>query len=390
MLLKIYADTMKKLSFVFLLFISATVVAQSGERVITTAVPFLTIAADARSSAMGDIGVASSTDVFSQQWNQAKYAFSERKSGIGISYTPYLESIITDIALLNAGYFNKINERSAFAVSIRYFTLGEIELRNSFIEEGVLVKPNELAIDGSYALKLSEEFSMGITGRFISSNLEIPQLGNAVQDGNTFAVDVGGYYRGREKAYDKFDGRWVGGFNVSNIGPKIKYDDAGQENFIPTNLGLGGGFDFIFDFDNVLSLRTEFNKLLVPTPQDFNGDGVIDASDNDEYQKIGWFEGMFKSFGDAPDGFSEELKEITWALGAEYIFREAFMLRAGYFNESEEKGFRKFFSLGAGFRYNNAQIDLSYLFSTAQVRNPLENTLRFSLTFNFGEQYYND
>ena len=381
---------MKKLSSIFLMLFSATVVAQSGERVITTAVPFLTIAADARSSAMGDIGVASSTDVFSQQWNQAKYAFSERKSGIGISYTPYLESIITDIALLNAGYFNKINERSAFAFSLRYFTLGEIELRNSFIEEGVLVKPNELAIDGSYSLKLSEEFSMGITGRFISSNLEIPQLGNAVQDGNTFAVDIGGYYRGREKAYENFDGRWVWGFNVSNIGPKIRYDEAGQENFIPTNLGLGGGFDFIFDYDNVLSLRTEFNKLLVPTPQDFNGDGVIDASDNEEYQKIGWFEGMFKSFGDAPDGFSEELKEITWALGAEYVFREAFMFRAGYFNESEEKGFRKFFSLGAGFRYNNAQIDLSYLFSTAQVRNPLENTLRFSLTFNFGEQYYND
>jgi hypothetical protein len=383
-------DKMNKISIVLLMLISVKTVAQSGERVITTAVPFLTIAADARSSAMGDIGVASSTDTFSQQWNQAKYAFAERKSGIGISYTPYLESIITDIALLNGSYFNKINERSAFAASIRYFTLGEIELRNSFIEEGVLVKPNELAIDGSYALKLSEEFSMGITARFISSNLEIPQLGNAVQDGNTFAVDVGGYYRGREKAYNSFDGRWVGGFNISNIGPKIRYDDAGQENFIPTNLGLGGGFDFIFDFDNVLSLRTEFNKLLVPTPQDFNGDGEIDASDNEEYQKIGWFEGIFKSFGDAPDGFSEELKEITWALGAEYIFREAFMLRAGYFNESEEKGFRKFFSLGAGFRYNNAQIDLSYLFSTAQVRNPLENTLRFSLTFNFGEQYYND
>ncbi len=387
---KLYTNTMKKLSFILLMLFSASVVAQSGERVITTAVPFLTIAADARSSAMGDIGVASSTDAFSQQWNQAKYAFSERKSGIGISYTPYLESIITDIALLNGGYFNKINERSAFAVSIRYFTLGEIELRNSFIEEGVLVKPNELAIDGSYSLKLSEEFSMGITGRFINSNLEIPQLGNAVQDGNTFAVDIGGYYRGREKAYDNFDGRWVGGFNISNIGPKIRYDDAGQENFIPTNLGIGGGFDFIFDFDNVLHLRGEFNKLLVPTPQDFNGDGVIDAADNEEYQKIGWFEGVFKSFGDAPDGFSEELKEITWALGAEYVFREAFMFRAGYFNESEEKGFRKFFSLGAGFRYNNAQIDLSYLFSTAQVRNPLENTLRFSLTFNFGEQYYND
>jgi len=381
---------MKKLSILFLILSVAKATGQDQERVITTAVPFLTIAADARSSAMGDIGVASSTDAFSQQWNQAKFAFAERKSGVGISYTPYLESIITDVALLSGSYFNKINDRSAFAFSLRYFTLGEIELRNTFIEEGVLVKPNELAIDGSYSLKLSEVFSMGITGRFISSNLEIPQLGNAVQDGNTFAVDIGGYYRGREKAYDNFDGRWVWGFNVSNIGPKIRYDDAGQENFIPTNLGLGGGFDFIFDFDNVLALRAEFNKLLVPTPRDFNGDGVIDATDNEEYQKIGWFEGMFTSFTDAPDGLSEELKEITWALGAEYIFREAFMLRAGYFNESEEKGFRKFFSLGAGFVYKNAEIDLSYLFSTAQVRNPLENTLRFSLTFNLGREYYND
>jgi hypothetical protein len=142
--------------------------------------------------------------------------------------------------------------------------------------------------------------------------------------------------------------------------------------------------------DNALSLRAEFNKLLVPTPQDFNGNGFLDQEDNATYQDIGWFEGVFKSFGDAPDGFSEELQEITWALGAEYVFREAFMLRAGYFNESEEKGFRKFLSLGAGFRYNNAQIDLSYLFSTAQVRNPLENTLRFSLTFYLGQEYYND
>ena len=380
----------KKACICILPLLSANLFAQEQERVITTAVPFLTIAADARSSAMGDIGVASYTDAFSQQWNPAKYAFAERKAGIGMSYTPYLESIITDIALLNAGYFNRINERSAFGVSLRYFTLGEIELRNSFEEAGTLVKPNELALDGSYSLKLSELFSMGITGRFINSNLEIPQLGNAVHSGNTFSVDVGGFDRGREIAYDKFDGRWLWGFSFSNMGPKIKYDAGGQENFLPTNLGIGGGFDFIFDFDNVLALRAEFNKLLVPTPQDFNGDGVIDAIDNEEYQKIGWFEGMFKSFGDAPDGFSEELKEITWALGAEYIFRESFMLRTGYFNESEEKGFRKFLSLGAGFRYRNAQIDLSYLFSTAQVRNPLENTLRYSLSFLLGQEYYND
>ncbi len=378
--------------WVLILMLAVTVpsLAQSGERVITTAVPFLTIASDARSSSMGDMGVATSADVFGQQWNPAKFAFAERKMGVGISYTPYLESIITDIALLNGSYYNKINERSAFAISLRYFTLGEIELRNTFIEDGTLVKPNELAIDGSYALKLSEHFSMAVAGRFISSNLEIPQLGNAVQSGNSFAVDIAGYYRGPEKAFESFNGRWRGGFNISNLGGKIQYDAGGQENFLPTNLGLGGGFDFIFDSDNVLSLTGELNKLLVPTPQDFNGDGVLDSADNEIYQNIGFFEGVFKSFGDAPDGFSEELKEITWGLGAEYTFREQFMLRSGYFHESEEKGFRKFFSIGAGFRYNAVQIDLSYLFSTAQVRNPLENTLRFSLSFNLGDEYYND
>lgn len=381
---------MKKISLLLLLAISVKSMAQDGERVITTAVPFLTIASDARASGMGDVGVATSTDAFSQQWNPAKFAFAERKMGVGISYTPYLESIITDIALLNGSYYNKINERSAFAVSIRYFTLGEIELRNTFQENGTTVKPNELAIDGSYSLKLSETFAMAVGGRFINSNLEIPQLDNAVQAGSTFAVDVAGYYRGPEKAYDSFDGRWRAGFNISNLGGKIKYDDGGQENFLPTNLGLGGGFDFIFDFDNMLSLTAEVNKLLVPTPQDFDGDGDLDADDNQEYQNIGFFEGVFTSLGDAPDGFGEELKEMTWALGAEYKYRDQFMLRGGYFNESEEKGFRKFFSLGAGFRYNNVQIDLSYLFSTAQVRNPLENTLRFSLSFALGEEFYND
>ena len=388
---KSFESTMKKLWVLLsMMAVTAPSLAQSGERVITTAVPFLTIASDARSSSMGDMGVATSADVFGQQWNPAKFAFADRKMGVGISYTPYLESIITDIALLNGSYFNKINERSAFAVSLRYFTLGEIELRNSFLDDGVLVKPNELAIDGSYALKLSQTFSMAVAGRFISSNLEIPQLGNAVQSGNSFAVDIAGYYRGPEKAYESFNGRWRAGFNISNLGGKIQYDAGGQENFLPTNLGLGGGFDFIFDSDNVLSLTGELNKLLVPTPQDFNGDGVLDSADNEIYQNIGFFEGVFKSFGDAPDGFSEELKEITWGLGAEYTFREQFMLRSGYFHESEEKGFRKFFSIGAGFRYNTVQIDLSYLFSTAQVRNPLENTLRFSLSFNLGEEMYND
>ncbi len=361
------------------------------ERVITTAVPFLTIASDARASGMGEMGVATSFDAYSQQWNPAKFAFAENKTGVGISYTPYLESIVSDVSLLSASYYNKITDRSAFAFSVRYFGLGEIELRTTPDPDVfTLVKPNEFAIDGSYSLKLGPTFSMAVGGRFIRSNLRLQEGSQDSQAANAFAVDIAGFYRSREIAYNSFDGRWRGGFNISNLGGKIQYDEGGQENFLPTNLKFGAGFDFIFDQDNVLGLHTEFNKFLVPTPRDFNGDGLITSEDNDEYQQIGFFSGVFESFGDAPDGFSEELKEITWAIGAEYTYREAFMLRGGYFNESQEKGSRRFFTLGAGFQFKSAQIDLSYLFSTSQISNPLENTLRFSFTFNFGEELVND
>lgn len=360
------------------------------DRVITTAVPFLTISSDARAAGMGEMGVATSVDAFSQQWNPAKFAFAERKMGIGASYTPYLESIVTDIALLNASYFNKISDNSAFAFSLRYFGLGEIELRQSFDDQGTTVKPNEFAIDGSYSLKLSPTFSMAVGGRFISSNLRLQDGTQDSQAANAFAVDVSGFYRSREVAYNSFDGRWRAGFNISNLGGKIQYDEGGQENFLPTNLKFGLGFDFILDQDNVIGLYSEFNKLLVPTPRDFNGDGNLDQADNDEYQQISFFNGALESFGDAPDGFSEELQEVTWALGAEYKYQNAFMVRAGYFNESPEKGARQFATLGAGFAFRSAQIDLSYLFSTSQVQNPLENTLRFSLTFNLGEEFIND
>ncbi len=379
----------KLLILVALLGVFSSLFAQQ-ERVITTAVPFLTIAADARASGMGDMGVATSFDVFSQQWNPAKYAFATQKTGIGVSYTPYLESIVNDVSLLNAAFYNKLNDRSAFAFSIRYFGLGEIELRQTIDEEPTLVKPNEFSIDGSYSLKLSQTFSMAVGARFISSNLRFQDGLQDSQAANAFAVDIAGFFRSREIAYNSFDGRWRAGFNISNLGGALQYDAGGQENYLPTNLKLGGGFDFIFDQDNVLGIHTEINKLLVPTPRDFTGDGLITAEDNDEYQDIGFFSGVFESFGDAPDGFSEELQEITWALGAEYRYRDAFMLRGGYFNESEDKGARKFFTLGAGFQFKSAQIDLSYLFSTSQVRNPLENTLRFSLTFNFGEEFFND
>lgn len=359
------------------------------ERTITTAVPFLTISADARASGLGDQGVATPVDGFVNQWNPAKAAFAERQMAIGVSYTPYLESLVNDVSLLSANYFNKINDRSAFTVGLRYFGLGVIEFRQTIDQQATEVKPNEFAIDGSYSLKLSDTYSMAVGGRFISSNLRFQQSGTDSGAGNAFAVDVAGYYQSREIAYNSFSGIWRAGFNLSNLGGKLSYEEGGQENFLPTNLKLGGGFDFIFDADNKLGVYTEVNKLLVPTPQDFDGDGDIDIEDANEYQSQSFFNGMFKSFTDAPDGLSEEIKEFTIALGAEYTYQEAFKLRAGYFNEAEEKGARKFFTLGAGFAFRTAQIDLSYLFSTSAVRNPLENTLRFSLSFNLGREYEN-
>jgi hypothetical protein len=358
-----------------------------GNRVITTAVPFLLIAGDARSAGMGDIGVATSADAFSQQWNASKYAFAISKNGVGVTYTPYLSQLVNDIFLGNITYYNRIDEKSAFAASFRYFSLGEIELRETADQTPLIVKPNELALDVSYSLRLSERFSMGVTGRFINSDLKIQAADADATSASSFAVDVSGYYQSEEVAYDDFDGRWRAGFNVSNIGPKLKYDEVGQENNLPTNLALGGGFDFILDEYNKVGVTAEVNKLLVPTPQDFDNDGDIDAEDDDEYETISFFSGMFQSFGDAPDGFSEELKEFTWALGAEYWYQDSFAFRTGYFNESDLKGSRKFLSLGAGFKYTSINIDVSYLFSTSKIRSPLEGTLRFGLTFNFGDEY---
>ena len=381
---------MKKIFIPFLIvLLSYNAVAQeqdaTSQRVITTGVPFILIAADARSAGMGDIGVATSADAFSQQWNPAKYAFAISKQGVGVTYTPYLSQLVNDIFLGNLTYYNRINERSAVAASFRYFSLGDIELRETAEQEPLLQSPNELTFDVSYALRLSDRFSMAVAGRYLRSDLKL-QAGNAdASAGSSFAVDVAGYYQSEEIPYNDFDGRWRAGFNISNVGPKISYDETGQENNLPTNLGLGGGFDFILDEYNKIGVNAEINKLLVPTPSDSNDDGVIDRED--DYYNESFFSGIFSSFGDAPDGFSEELKEFTWALGAEYWYQDVFAFRTGYFNESDLKGSRKFLSLGAGFRYTAINIDISYLFSTSAVRSPLEGTLRFGLTFNFGDEY---
>ncbi|WP_396160323.1 type IX secretion system outer membrane channel protein PorV [Flavobacterium sp.] len=383
--------------FKFLSIIVIAQYAQAQDRVITTGVPFLLIAADARSAGMADMGVATSADAYSQQFNPSKYAFSKQKQGFSMSYTPYLTSIANDISLGQVTYFNRFNDRMAFSGSLRYFGFGDIELRETGDpnEVPVITSPNEFALDGSYSLKLSPEFAMGVSGRYIRSNLKIANATTDVRPATTFAVDVSGIYQSEEVAYDNFNGRWRAGFNFQNLGPKLSYDnDLLNENFIPANMRLGGSFDFILDDYNKVSLIGETTKLLVPTPQtvtDLNNDGVVDATDksinNQNYRNISWTSGIFKSFGDAPDGFSEELKEFTWALGAEYWYQDSFALRTGYFNESVEKGARKYLTLGAGFKYNIVKIDVSYLFSASKVRNPLENTLRFSLSFNFGDEY---
>lgn len=398
---------MKKIAILLILFTVSQNIKAQENRVITTGVPFLLIAADARSAGMGDMGVATSADAFSQQFNPAKYAFSLQKQGFSVSYTPYLSSIANDISLGQLTYYNRINDRSAFAGSLRFFGLGDIELRQTADPNEAVrtVNPNELALDGSYSLKLSDRFSMAVAGRFIRSALRVPDLNNDVSAATTFAVDVAGYYQSEEVAYDDFNGRWRAGFNFQNLGPKISYDkDDLNNNFLPANMRLGGGFDFIFDEYSKIGVTAEVTKLLVPTPPaivapvDADGSGSIDASEEQiaedayaqalsDYRKTSWTGGIFKSFNDAPDGISEELKEFTWALGAEYWYQDSFALRLGYFNENEYKGARKFFNLGAGFKYNVVKIDVSYLFSASKVRNPLENTLRFSLTFNFGENY---
>jgi hypothetical protein len=392
---------MKRIAIIMLC-LSAVQLVKAQERVITTGVPFLLVAADARAAGLADQGVATSADAFSQQWNPAKYAFSLEKQGFSMSYTPYLTALVNDISLGQLTYFNRINERSAFAGSIRYFSLGEIELRQNIDDVANVVKPNEFSLDGSYALKLSDKFSMSVAGRFISSNLRIQDAFNDARAAKSFAFDVAGFFQSEQTAFTDFDGRYRIGFNFQNLGPKISYDSTVSNeinaNFLPAQMRLGGSFDFIFDDYNKVTASVELNKLLVPTPQvdnsnlyDYNNDGAIDSQDltdaNADYKKIGWVSGIFQSFGDAPGGFSEELKEITYSAAAEYLYQDSFALRLGYFHESPIKGARKFFSLGAGFKYNVVNIDVSYLFSASKVQNPLENTLRFSLTFNFGEKY---
>ena len=388
--------------------ISTQVIPNSSDtRVITTAVPFLLIASDARAASMGDMGVATSVDAYSQNWNPSKYVFSESKSGFAISYTPYLSKLVNDISLGNLTYFNRLNERSAFAASITYFSLGEIEIIQNEFDPGMIEKPSELALDVSYSIRLANQFSMGIALRYLRSDLRLQSVDETAKAAGSYGVDISAFYQSEEQRYGDVDGRWRAGAIIQNLGPKIKYDDSGSESFLPTNLRFGGGFDFLLDQYNKVAVTAEFTKLLVPTPPitgvftdyiDTNENGVYDSGDEEisvydgiisgQPNDVDFMSGVFQSFSDAPGGFSEELKEFTWALSAEYVYDDSFALRAGYFNESEEKGARKFVSFGAGFKFSGTRVDLSYLFSASKIPSPLENTLRFSLVFDFGSNEY--
>ena len=376
----------KNIKYYYLMtFFFVTISVYSQDRVITTGVPFLQITPDARAAGMGDMGVATSADEFSQQWNPAKYPFNSNNEGFAISYTPYLSKLVNDIFLGNVTYYKKLNERSAWATSFKYFSLGDIQFNEiiggTIVDQGI-EKPNELTLDISYSLKLSELFSMSVVARYIRSDLKLSSDSDS-SSANSLGIDISAFYRSKSFEFNGINSILRSGINISNIGPRLKYDVGGRQNFIPTNLKVGTGLQMNVDDDNSITVNLELNKLLVPTPIAFfdQNNQFIGYKQPD----VGFLKGIIESFSDAPDGLKEELQEIAWSLGFEYIFKNNFSLRTGYFNENKYKGSRRYITFGTGFLINQMNFNVSYLFSTSNVRSPLENTLRFSLAFNIGE-----
>ncbi|TAH42038.1 MAG: type IX secretion system outer membrane channel protein PorV [Bacteroidetes bacterium] len=360
---------------------------------ITTAVPFLQIAPDSRAGGMGDYGVATSPDVNSIHWNPAKLAFAEKGFGFAISYTPWLRALVNDINLAYISGYKKINDEQAIAASLLYFSLGNIDFTTENAEPAGSFNPNEWAFDVAYSRKLGEKFSGGIALRYIYSNLTGNQtINNTINThaGKTVAADISGYYKTPIELSNK-DAELAFGLNISNIGGKISYTDTKSKDFIPTNFRLGTNLKVDLDDYNSISFGADINKLLVPTPpvywknsigaDSLSSSGTKVVREGKDPTNISVPSAMISSWGDAPAGFSEELKEFTYSIGAEYWYDKQFAIRAGYFHEAATKGNRKFFTLGAGLRYNVFGLDFAYLI--ASQRNPLENTLRFTLTFDF-------
>lgn len=355
---------------------------------LTTGVTSLSIAPDARGASMGDLGAATEPDAYSQFWNPSKYAFAYSRAAVSLSYTPWLRKLVNDIFLADLSGYWKIGsgDNQALSASLRYFSLGEVTTDN-VTGGGQSLNPYEMSFDVGYSRKLSEKFSMGVVFRYIYSDLGFSDsyAGDQSTGASAFSADIAGYYT-TYPVVGRSECQWSWGWNISNIGTKVSYNNGEEPAFLPTNLKIGTAFTFpLADYHN-LTLGLDLNKLLVPAkPRESDyaddADGQREYLDAlEEWENMSPFTGIFKSFSDAPGGMKEELREINFSLGAEYSYNDQFFVRAGYFYENEMKGNRKYFSLGAGFSLNVLRLDASYMIAAAQT-SPLDQTLRFSLTF---------
>lgn len=349
---------------------------------VQSAVPFLLITPDARTGGMGEAEVAVAPDVNSMSINPSKIAFLEQKYGFSVSYSPWLRNIASDINLGYLSGYYKLDDNSTLGTSLRYFSLGKIQLTDVNQQDLGTFSPSEFAVDATYARRFGDSFSLGTALRYIYSNVTTGQfsVGQGSRAGKSLAVDVSAYFK--KPAYLLgHDAILAAGMNISNIGTKMSYSDAGQDYFLPTNLKIGGAATFILDDENEITAALDFNKLLVPTQPIYNADGTI-LSGKDPNRSVP--SGIFGSFSDAPGGASEEFKEINISSGLEYWYVKKFALRAGYFYENPNKGDRRYFTMGTGVRYQSLELNFSYLLATSQ-QSPLANTIRFSLLFNLGE-----
>lgn len=350
---------------------------------VTTSVTSQSVAPDARAGGMGDVGAATDPDVASQYWNVAKYPFAISRAGVALNFTPWLRKLVNDMNPAYLSGYYRIGDYSAVSASLRYFSLGEVQTNYNPTQQGtaMTINPYEMSVDAGYSLMLSEKFSIGTAVRFIYSDLKADYTDD-VTPGSAFAADLGAYYQDYVNIGQR-ECQLGLGLNISNIGSKISFGGDNNSYFIPTNLRLGTSLMVPIDEYNRITFAADANKLLVPThPKIRDGESPtdFDARVQKEYYDVSSISGIFKSFGDAPNGFKEELQEIQWSLGAEYVYNDKFTLRAGYHHESENKGNRKYFTMGAGFKMNVFSLDAGYVISTAAT-NPLDQTLRFTLTF---------
>lgn len=356
----------------------------TARRVISTAVPFLTITPDARAAGMGDAGVAVSSDANATYWNPAKLAFMEKTMGASISFSPWLQKLVNDMSIAYLSGYYKLSKQEAVAVSMRYFNLGSIQFTNANGQPLQDFNPRELALDGTYSRKLSSSFSMALTARYIYSNLagNISNAGSNVnaQPGSTVAADIAAYYE-KKKIIGTIPTTIAFGMTISNIGGKMTYSNPATADFIPTNLRIGTGITAEIDEYNKLIFAFDVSKLMVPTPPIRNGQGTIVQGKDPNRTLVS---AMFGSFNDAPGGISEELKELIYSVGLEYWYKDFIALRGGYFNENQLKGNRKYFTLGMGLRYQSIGLDFAYMVPTSQ-NHPLADTMRFSLLFDFAK-----